>query len=128
MPNCPMCGNKVDEGMAFCPKCGAALKGAQVQGSTQTGPVTYRRHDEKAEKHEKDEKAEKREKHEHPFIGLLIAGLVVLFIGLLLFLQASHIMNSTQVQASVFVIIGVIIIVGAIYGAIIAGRRYPRTS
>jgi len=125
---CPKCGNKIDEETPFCPKCGAALKGAQGQSPTQTGPMTYRRHDEKAEKYEKGEKVEKREKHEHPFIGPLIVGLVVLFTGLLLFLQASGILNGADVEASVFVIIGVIIIIGAIYGAIIVGRRNPKTS
>lgn len=133
MSYCPRCGNKIDQDMAFCPKCGAALKGsqAQTQAPLPPTPPTYRRRDEKGEKEEKGEKGEKREKREHPYIGPLIGGLVVLFLGIIFFLQAADIItapNERYVGALIFIVIGVIIILAAIYGAIVMGRRYPRTA
>jgi hypothetical protein len=126
---CPKCGNKIDENMTFCPKCGAALKGAQTQPQAQVqAPPTYRRHDEKGEK---GEKGEKREKREHPYIGPLIGGLVVLFLGVWFYLEAAGIVtppDSRYTSAFIFIIIGVVIIIAAIYGSIMIGKRYPKTS
>ena len=115
--------------MSFCPKCGAPLNVEKVVGATAgTGP-TYRRDEkteEKSEKHEKHEKGEKHEKHEYGFLGPLIGGLILLFIGAALYLNATG-YNATVLWALFFVLIGVIVIVGGIYGVIVAGRRHPRT-
>ena len=82
--------------------------------------------EEKSEKHEKHEKGEKHEKHEYGFMGSLIGGMIVLFIGAALYLSATG-YNVAVLWALFFVLIGVLIIVGGIYGVIVAARRHPRT-
>jgi uncharacterized membrane protein YvbJ len=126
MSYCPKCGSKVDEEMTFCPKCGAPLKAEKAVAEAK--PVAYRR-DEKAEKTEKHEKGEKHEKREYGFIGPLVGGLILLFVGLTFYLELTvHDENLMRIAwAFFFVIIGIIIIVAAVYGVIIAGRRHPRT-
>jgi len=129
MAYCPKCGSKVEEDMSFCPKCGAPLNVEKVAGATaETRPTYYRdeKTEEKSEKHEKQEKSEKHEKHEYGFMGPLIGGLILLFIGAALYLSATG-YNVAVLWALFFVLIGVLIIVGGIYGAIMAGRRHPRT-
>jgi uncharacterized membrane protein YvbJ len=136
MSYCPKCGNKVDESMVFCPHCGASLKGtASDQPSSAQQP--YRKKDEKSEKKEKTEKTEnyggekekgeKQEKGERGFIGYLIGGLILITIGLFSALQISNpnLVNSGQSWALMVLIIGVIIIIGAVYVAVIARRRTP---
>jgi len=129
MSYCPKCGSKVEEGMSFCPKCGAPLNAEKVvTAPPETRPVYPRdeKTEEKSEKNEKREKSEKYEKHEYGFIGPLIGGVILLFIGAALYLSAIH-YNVALLWALFFVLIGVLIIVASIYGVIIAGRRHPRT-
>jgi F0F1-type ATP synthase assembly protein I len=105
--------------MEYCPKCGAPLKSARV----------YREAYEKYEKHEKQEKAEKAEKTEKHEKGeasrfwALIAGLIIIVLG------------ATSLMATLFnidsgpfflIIVGILIIIFAIYGATRATRRSPR--
>ncbi len=124
---CPKCGSKIDEEMTFCPKCGAALKAEAV-----AEPRTIRRRNEKSEKDEKNEKdgrnekSEKHEKHGYSFLGPLIGGLVLIFIGLTSYLQITQAIDAKMMWAFFFVIVGVIIIVGGIFGVVMAGRRHPR--
>ncbi len=129
MVYCPKCGSEVSEEMSFCPKCGAALKVEKPPAEAR--PMEPRR-DEKGEKGEKAEKSEKQEKHEkgeYAFIGPLVGGLILFFIGLTFYLRlvAPEEGMNRMIWAFFFVIIGIIIIVGAVYGAILAGRRHPRT-
>ncbi len=129
MSYCPKCGNKVDETMAFCPRCGAALKGT----STGPAPPPYppRPQNEKGEKREKQEKNqqpeknEKQEKGEYGFIGYLIGGLVLITIGLFSVLSISGIYTGAS-WAVMLLIIGIIIIVAAIYLALVARKRNPQ--
>jgi len=117
MSYCPKCGAKVEEEMTFCPKCGAPLKAER--------PQEWRRRaekGEKAEKHEKGEKAEKYEKREFGFIGPLIGGLILIFLGLTFYLQLLGYRVWEIAWAFFFIIIGIIIIIGTIY----ATRRHPR--
>lgn len=126
MSYCPKCGSKIEEEMTFCPKCGATLKAEAAAASPRT--VTYRRN-EKAEKDEKDERDEKGEKHEkrgYSFMGPLIGGLVLIFIGLTSYLRVTGIINPDLVWPFFFVLIGVIIILGAAVGVVMAGRRHPK--
>jgi len=116
---CPKCGNKIEEEMSFCPKCGTPLK---AQPASMGSRPTYRR-DEKAEKGEKTEKREKGEKHEYGFLGPLIGGLILIFIGAASFLK----IDSSVIWAFFLVLIGVLIIVGAAYGYMMAARRHPKT-
>jgi|SRR5271157_110480 len=127
MSYCPKCGNKIDEEMTFCPKCGASLKTQQPSTGAWTPPTTYERHEKTEEKSEKQEKNEKHEKHEYGFIGPLVGGLILLFIGLGLYFRAEGYVNTDALWALFFVLVGVLIIVGGIYSVIMAGRRHPRT-
>ncbi len=132
---CPKCGSKVRDDMAFCPNCGASLRVEQATAQ-QAPPPPPRYRDEKSEKeerNEKREKSEKSEKHEkrgpYAFIGPLIGGLVLIIIGLTAYLQINNIVqiNAGSLWAVFFIIIGILIIAGAIYGTTMARRRNPRT-
>jgi uncharacterized membrane protein YvbJ len=131
MVYCPKCGNEVDDAMAFCPRCGASLK---VAAPVQAAPV--RQKSEKAEKGEKQEKQEKQEpekgeKHEkgqYGFVGWLVGGVILILIGFFALLQISNIITSGISWALVLLIIGVIVIIAAVYFASMGRKRYPPTS
>ena len=136
MSYCPKCGNKVEETMVFCPHCGASLKGSPTGQATPLPAQPYMKRNEKAEKNEKQEKqgnrdhpekGEKQEKGEQGFIGYLIGGLILITFGLFSVLQLSGYFtaDSGQSWAIMLLIIGIIIIVGAIYVAMVARRRSP---
>jgi len=120
--------------MAFCPRCGGSLKGVPLDQSTPS--QSYRRRNEKSEKNEKQEKSnqpekgEKQEKGERGFIGYLIGGLILIIVGLFSVLQLSgyFTINSQQNWAIMLLIIGIIIIIGAIYMALGARKRSPQPS
>lgn len=128
MPHCQKCGNEISEDMVFCPKCGASLKVGQT--TSQTRPANYRYEKaesrEKQEKREKGEKTEKQEKHEHAFIGPLIGGIILLFLGFAFLIEMTHMVEGKVLWAVFLVIIGVLIILGVLYGAMMASRRHPR--
>ena len=128
MSYCPKCGNKIDDTMTFCPKCGASLKGAAPvqQPPTQSYPKKGEK-SEKNEKEEKNEDREKQEKGERGFIGYLIGGLILITLGLFSILQISGYFtaDSGQNWAIMLLVIGIIIIGGAIYVALTARKRMP---
>ena len=134
MSFCPKCGNKVDENMVFCPHCGTSLKSIPPNPPAPAPAQPYRRRDEKSEKNEKQEKqqspekGERQEKGETGFIGYLIGGLILITLGLFSVLQLSgyFTIDSGQSWAVMLLIIGVIIIIGAIYVALIARKRSPQ--
>jgi predicted lipid-binding transport protein (Tim44 family) len=112
--------------MTFCPKCGASLRIAQT--ATQPTPPQARRRDEKGEKREKEEKGEKAEKHEkgeYGMIGPLVGGLILILIGIAAFLDVAGQFRAVG-WAVILVIVGIIIMFAAIYGAILASRRQPK--
>jgi len=115
----------VSEGMAFCPRCGAPLKAEKPP--TEAPPTSYRPEKaEKAEKHEKQEKGEKTEKpekREFGFVGSLIGGLILIFFGLVSYLQVTGFLGKEVVGALFLILIGIIIVIGGLYAA----RRHPRT-
>jgi uncharacterized membrane protein YvbJ len=127
MSYCPKCGNKIDDTMTFCPRCGASLKG--VPPPSQAPPTQPYPRDEKKEKNEKQEKnegREKQEKGERGFIGYLIGGLILITVGLFSVIQISNpSFGSGQSWALMLLVIGIIIIIGAIYVALTARRRTP---
>ena len=123
MQYCPKCGSKIGEEMTFCPKCGAPLKGQQSSVEARTA---YRR-DEKAEKGEKHEKTEKREKREYGFLGPLIGGLILIFIGTAAYVEITKMYDSRVIWAFFLVLIGILVVVGAAYGFTMAARRHPKT-
>lgn len=130
MVYCPKCGNEVDEAMAFCPRCGAPLKG---EAPVQAAPAPQR--GEKAEKGEKQEKREKQEpekgekheKGEYGFIGWLIGGLILILIGFFALLQIVGFFAPGMSWAFMLLIIGVIVIIAAVYFTTNARKRYPTT-
>lgn len=126
MVYCPKCGNQVEENMTFCPRCGAPLKAE--------APVQAVRRNEKAEKQEKGEKqekqepekSEKHEKGEFGFVGWLIGGLILILIGVMAFLNVYyHFVTTALGWALILVVVGVIIIIAAIYFAMTARKRTP---
>ena len=127
MSHCPKCSAKVTEEMSFCPKCGAPLKAAQAP--TEPRFREYRRGEksEKGEKAEKREKREKAEKHELGFLGPLIGGLILIFLGIAAFIGVSYPHYDWRTFGAFFLLlIGVIVIVAAIYGALVLRKRHPR--
>jgi uncharacterized membrane protein YvbJ len=124
---CPKCGKKVTEEMVFCPNCGAALKGEQAWPQPQRASAYRHEKDEKREK--ATEKREKHEKHEYAFMGPLIGGLVLVFVGLSIYLSVEEATPAAHAMLwAVFLIfIGVVIIALAVYAALMASRRHPRT-
>ncbi len=137
MPYCSKCGTKVREEMAFCPQCGAALKVEQPPTEAVSAPAPYsaektekhekREKEEKGEKREKEEKAEKHEKREFGVIGPLIGGLILIFVGFLFYLQVTGFLGRQVASALFLIIVGILIIVGALYTAMMAARRNPST-
>jgi len=141
MSHCPKCGTKLKKEMDFCPKCGTFLKEKQpTTEATQPAPSepsapppsapleSYRT--EKAEKHEKQEKEEKPEKYEereYSYIGPFIGGLALIFVGLMLYLTVAGFMKWENIWPLFLIIIGIIIIVGGVYAALIAAKRHPKT-
>ena len=111
MSYCSKCGNKVEENMAFCSKCGAPLK---LRDTTAVPILTQR-----------IEKAEKQEKGECGFLGWLIGGLILITIGLLATLQFAKIIPTGTMIPSVLLIIGIIVIISALYFVILARKRAP---
>lgn len=148
MPTCPKCGSRVREGMNFCPNCGSDLKIAPTPSTSTTAEAPsaeapssaqpmYRA--EKAEKHEKQEKEEREEKQEKGereqryekresnFMGPLIGGVVLILVGLLLYWVVTASLRVETFGALFLVIIGIVIVVGAIYAITMAARRHPQT-
>ena len=97
MPYCPRCGNEVSEEADYCTKCRAPLK----EG------VTYRQ---VSRRDEKDEKDEKNEKGEDDKYGPIIGGLIITWLGLLLFLQNQHMISGSDFGGYFLMGIGVILL------------------
>ncbi len=135
MPNCPKCNSKVTEAMSFCPTCGASLKATPPPApapapAPQAPPVRQEKQEkqEKGEKGEKQEKNEKGEKHEKQGVGLLgpiIGGIVLIMLGIMAYLSIAQPSIQPMLGAYFLVIIGIVVIIAAIYGAMIATRRHP---
>jgi hypothetical protein len=130
MSNCPKCGAGITEEMSFCPKCGAPLKIEQVPPAPP--PVTTRREyrrrekeEEKGEKHEKQEKHEKGEKHEYGFLGPLVGGLILIFLGATWWLGMSQAFDWRLLWAFFLLMVGIVIILAAVYGAFVLRKRHP---
>jgi uncharacterized membrane protein YvbJ len=125
VPYCKKCGAEVSEDMAFCSRCGVALKVEK--------PVVEVRRAEKAEKGEKQEKeekmekAEKHEKREFGVIGPLAGGLILIFAGFLFYLAVTGYFEWQVIGPLLLIIVGIVILVGIVYGVMTASRRHPKT-
>ena len=124
LPYCPKCGEKVTEDATFCSSCGTALRGATR--AVRTRPSVQEDY-EKQEKREKGEKREKREKGGPAWRGPLIAGLVLIILGAILYLQTRGILISDEVWPVFLIVIGIILIVFVATGMSRARTRNPRT-
>ena len=128
---CPKCGNKVDETMIFCPNCGASLKAETTKPPAPT--PTYHRNEkgEKQEKNQRNEKGEKQEKNqrnekgEFGFISWLIGGVVIIVIGIFAYARAVGYVTSPIENAIVLVVVGVALILVAIWMSMRARSRNP---
>lgn len=126
MVSCQRCGAEVSDDMAFCPKCGNPLKVAQTAAPTDwRSERRERRKPEKAEKNEKQEKGEKYEKREHPFIGPLIGGLVLVLLGVVSYLQILGYNFGQFVWPTILIIAGFAVLLGSL--ARMARKRNPPT-
>jgi predicted lipid-binding transport protein (Tim44 family) len=97
-------------------------------------PERYRREKgEKQEKREKDEKMEKREqpekyeKQEFGILGPLIGGLIVILVGFMFYLAVTGALRLQSLLPIFLIIIGAIVIMGVIAGAVMAKGRHPKT-
>ena len=132
MSYCPKCGAEVSEEMTFCPQCGAALKVTEPMP-----PKGYRSEKgEKQEKQEKGEKNEKMENREQPekyekqefgILGPLIGGLIMILVGFMFYLAVTGVLKFQSLFPIFLIIIGAIVILGVIAGAIMARGRHPKT-
>jgi Flp pilus assembly protein TadB len=138
MSYCPKCGSKISEEMTFCPNCGASLKAVQPAVAAQPtasprgekaekGEKQEKREKEGRDQREKREKGETHEKRQYGFAGPLIGGLILIFFGLMLFISLTTSIGWGILWAFFVVVIGIIIIIGAIYAATMASRRHPPT-
>lgn len=152
MPTCPKCGARTREGMNFCPNCGASLQVVEAAPTpptprTEAPPTapsapapaapTYRGEKEEKgekqeknqrdEKHEKMEEEQRHEKREYDFMGPLIGGLFLMFVGFILYLVVTGSASIELAGALFFIILGIVVIIGAIYAATMASRRHPQT-
>jgi uncharacterized membrane protein YvbJ len=111
MPYCLKCGTKVEENMVFCPICGTQLKDAPIKEAVP---------EQKQEEQKKPAKTAKEAKtSDQSFVTYLVSGLILLIIGAFAILQLSNPrMNLAQNLTIMLSVIGVIIIVGAVYVAI----------
>jgi len=122
MPYCPKCGTEVSEEMPFCSKCGAPLKAPPAVYRPEKAEKMEKEEKREKEEREKREKTEKYEKREFRVIGPLIGGLILIFLGLMSYLELMGVARREIVWAFFLIIIGIIIIIGAVY----ALRRNPK--
>jgi len=61
------------------------------------------------------------------FMAPLIGGLILIMLGSMFYLHVMGITETRVLWALFFIMIGVVIIVGSVYGALMAARRHPKT-
>lgn len=98
------------------------------QPAPETGPRQYRRDEksEKAEKEEKHEKGEKGEKHGYGFMGPLIGGLILIFLGVSFWLELTGTLDPRYVWSFFLLLVGIAIIIAALYVSLVLAKRHPR--
>lgn len=121
MPYCPKCGVEVREEMDFCPQCGARIKPLPVRVQREKAEKG-----EKREKPEKEEKGEKHEKREFGYVGPLVGGVILIFLGIMSYLAVTGRIYVRDWGPVFLIVIGIIILVVGLYATLIASKRSPR--
>lgn len=101
MVYCPKCGTKNEDTAEFCVSCGATL---------QTGTVASRRHERR--------KAEQEcfgLPHGGAIVGIVVGAIILLWGGTMLAQQAGWIEQTPDFWYIIIIIIGILIVAGAIY-------------
>jgi uncharacterized membrane protein YvbJ len=127
VPYCPECGKEVSEEEKFCPNCGTNLRPERLPARPARAEKMEKR--EKEEKREKSEKTEKEEKHEKEEVSPVIplaGGLIIVLIGAMFLLDSAGVLSLQEIWPYFVVIVGLIIIIAAIYGGMIAYKRSPK--
>jgi uncharacterized membrane protein YvbJ len=126
MSYCPKCGGKVEETNLFCPTCGTALKvpttpiqtiqTTPVQTSTQCGEQQTQEKQEPQENPENSPIVELQKKNQYGSVNYLIGGLILIVVGIFSIVYlTSRFLATGQTLAVMLIVIGVIIISGAVY-------------
>jgi len=124
MPYCIKCGAEVNEEMEFCPRCGTRLKPPPARVQMEKAEKEEKR--EKEEKQEKAEKTEKYEKREFGYVGPLIGGVILIFLGTMAYLAAIGYIHVRNWGPAFMIMIGIIILVFGLYATLVAAKRSPR--
>ena len=124
MPYCPKCGAEVSEEMDFCPQCGTSLKLPPARVRREKAEKEEKR--EKQEKEEKAEKAEKYEKREFGYVGPLVGGVILIFLGVMFYLAAIGRIRVRDWGPVFLIMVGIIILVFGLYATLVAAKRSPR--
>jgi pilus assembly protein TadC len=100
----------------------------QTPPPTETRSRQYRRNEksEKGEKREKEEKGEKGEKQGYGFLGPLIGGLILIFLGVTFWLELAGVISGAYVWSFFLLLVGIVIIIAALYTAFVLSKRHPR--
>jgi len=130
LPFCPKCGLKTEEGVAFCPNCGASLKGepaGPLREDWRASRREWRDGRREQRRAEKAEKGEKYEKREYGFFGPMIGGIILVLLGLFIYLQILGYPIWQFAGSATLIMLGVLIVIGAILAGSTARRRQPPT-
>jgi zinc ribbon protein len=128
---CPKCGAARDPGAAFCSKCGTSFTTTSAPPGTTAPPMDWReqrrqwRAQRRAEQHEKSEKGEKGEKPEKAhgdLTGAVVGGGILIWLGLLVYFQAVHVISGNDTGGFFLMGIGVLIVIGGLVAHTSSGR------
>ena len=134
MPYCHKCGSEIKDENSFCPHCGANLKVAETKSSRPAEPYRSEKREkdeknekgEKQEKMEKGEQQEKYEKQQYGVIGPLVGGVIMIFVGFMFYLAVTGAINFRSIFPFFLIILGGIVIIGVVIGAMMARGRNPK--
>lgn len=129
---CPKCGAPRDAGAAFCSKCGVSFATTAAPG-TAPPPMDWReqrrqwraqRRADRNEKSEKGEKGEKPEKAHGDLTGAVVGGGILIWLGLLVYLESVSIISGSNTGGYFLMGIGVLIVLGGIVAHESSGRPF----
>jgi uncharacterized membrane protein len=75
---------------------------------------------------EKGEQHEKYEKHEYSILGPLVGGFILILVGFMSYLTVSGFINVRSLWPFLLIIIGSLVILAVLAGAVIARGRTPQ--